>query len=1038
MAKRRVSRAPASVSRPGKGSITAQERMQEDAELLFRGIANEVLHADRSMFDSLTAHERKLVVDWLSTAIVDGEAENAIHDVLWEMDYVRKPVDIDTFIHDDFYFGQIAGNLHPKWKEDLFEVFDPNSGIFEWVMTGAIGIGKGLATSDVVLTPDGWKKVGDVRVGDQLVGKDGRPTRVEGVFPRGRLPLYRVEFDDGNYVQVDGDHLWDVQTPSQRYRGQGYQTIATRDLMSDLNIGNRVASKKWHIPLAEPVRFGAGPNLPIPPYALGALIGDGGLAHGSIRLSSMDLELVERVASELGVTPKHVGFGCDYRLVRERGDRDDHPLRVLRDLGLCVRSEQKRIPRDYLFASIEDRWELLRGLMDTDGWVQNRGKSSLFSSASSALAGDVQHLVESLGGVASRHVKKTTHLDAHILDIRLSHNPFWLPRKAGEWRPASKYRPRRMIASITPDREDDVVCFKVAAPDGLFLARHFIVTHNTTLAGVGLAYKLYCMSCLRDPALYYGLLPGSQIIFGVYSITKRQVADTGYHNIRGYIDACPYFRQQFPRSTKIDSLIDFEPRTRKKLKVIPGSTELHALGLNLFAFLMDEVNFMRVKDNKEAGVFTGQAYDLYNATYTRLLSRFTRPGGTLPGMMFLLSSRNAQTSFLEEHLRAVRSGEHSKRTHISDYALWEVKNKRFTWPGFKVEVGDRLSKSRLLRKGDTPRQNARVVEVPWEYHKPFTEDIDQALRDIAGVATFNLSPLISDRRSVFDAVRETMVHPFTRPEVVLDISDDVRIEDHFMKRTVARVKASRWVPKLNPNCPRFIHVDIGLTGDALGFAMGHVAGMVKHERTDEEGILSTVVNPFIIIDLMLRVTCSPGGEVDLAKVRGFIQFLKRIYPIQRVTFDRFQSDDSIQILKKVGIESGHQSMDKTDEAYLTLRSALFDRRIAMYAYEKFQDELLDLERDVKLRRVGRAGRVDHPTRSSKGGKGSKDVSDAVAGVVWLCMHDERARQSVVEIEPASAAVASKRSASDTTPPKPSPRVGVARTPWDDLRANVNV
>lgn len=706
MAKRQAKKRAASFARPGHGRITASSQLTEDAEVLFRRVSEEVLHGHRWVFDKLNAHERRLVIDWMSDAIVDGEAQNALHDVLWEMDYVRKPVDIKTFIHDDFYFGQIAGGLHPRWKDDLYEVFDPNSGIFEWVMTGAIGIGK------------------------------------------------------------------------------------------------------------------------------------------------------------------------------------------------------------------------------------------------------------------------------------------------------------------------------------------------TTLAGVGLAYKLYCMSCLRDPAAYYGLLAGSQVIFGVYSITKRQVADTGYHNIRGYIDASPYFRQQFPRSTKIDSLIDFEPRTRKKIKVIPGSTELHALGLNLFAFLMDEVNFMRVKDNKDQGVFTGQAYDLYNATYTRLLSRFTRPGGTLPGMMFLLSSRNAQTSFLEEHLRSVRSSVHSKSTHISDYALWECKNKNFTWPGFRVEVGDRVSKSRLLKKKEEPRKGAKVVEVPWEYHKPFTEDVDQALRDIAGVATFNLSPLISDRASVYDAVRTTLEHPFTREEIVIDTGDDVRIEDFFVKRTAARVKASRWVPKLNPESPRFIHVDIGLTGDALGFAMGHVAGLVKSDRVDAEGVVSTVTNPYIVIDLMLRVTSPPGGEVDLSKVRAFIQFLGRIYPILRVTFDQFQSKDSIQILKKLRFDSGHQSLDTTDEGYMTLKSALFDRRVAMYAYAKFQDEVLDLERDVKKRRIGRWGKVDHPTRSSKGGKGSKDIADAVAGVVWLCMNDDRALHSsviaadVLNSSPGDLALVQAKSASDTTASRPAPRVGAAKTTWDELRSNV--
>lgn len=663
---------------------------------MFTRVAEEVLHGDRELFDSLTPHERRVVVEWLTEALVEGKAETALHDVLWEIDHVRKPVSIEHFIHDDFYFGRVARDLHKKWKEDLYQVFAPGSPIFEWVMTGAIGIGK------------------------------------------------------------------------------------------------------------------------------------------------------------------------------------------------------------------------------------------------------------------------------------------------------------------------------------------------TTLAGIGMAYKLYQISCLRDPAKYYGLLPGSLIIFGVYSITKRQVSDTGYTNIRGYVDTSPYFAQQFPRSMKIDSKIDFYPHTKRRIQIIPGSTELHALGLNLFAFQMDEVNFMRVKDDKDAGVLKGQAYDLYNATYTRLLSRFTRKGGTLPGMMFLLSSRNAETSFLEEHLRKVKGSEHSHSTHVSDYALWEVKNKQFTWPGFQVEVGDRVAKSRLLREGDVPRKGARLVEVPWEYHKPFTEDVDQALRDIAGVATFNLSPLISDRTSVFEAVSSDLVHPFSSDPVVIDLEDPTLIEDYFLLKTVCKVTASKWGPKLNPQAPRYIHVDIGLTSDCLGLAMGHVAGRVKNERVNPDGTLSVVMNPYIVIDLMVRVKAKPGSEVDLSKVRAFLLYLRNIgFPITRVTFDQFQSSDSIQILKKERFDAGHQSVDRDDTAYLSLRSAFFDRRVATCEYRPFQDEVLDLQRDVKKRKV------DHPMRATNGGKGSKDVADAVAGVIWLCMNDERAMHSTIADIEIDRTGGNRRAAADMTVSKPSrTTVGGTRVPWEELKASL--
>lgn len=724
------------VSDPTKGSIKARTRLPNaDAERLFERVAEGVLHEDRTLFDSLNQHERNLVIRALSDAIVDPAGHSALHDVLWEVDYHTKPVDIETFIHDPYYLGKVASELHPKWKEDLYRVFGVGSPIFEWILTGAIGIGK------------------------------------------------------------------------------------------------------------------------------------------------------------------------------------------------------------------------------------------------------------------------------------------------------------------------------------------------TTLASIGLSRKLYEMSCLRDPPSYYGLLPESLIVFGIYSITKHQVADTGYFMVKGMIDTSPYFRLDFPRHMKIDSVVDFGPTTGKKIKVIPGSQELHALGLDLFSFLMDEVNFMRVKDDKEAGVQRGQAYSIYNATYTRLQSRFIRPGGTLPGMMFLLSSRNAETSFLEEHLNEVKNSGSSHATHVSDYALWEVKPAhKFTLPRFKVEVGDRTARSRLLTKArlvetgpnstkldisgeDPPRKGSRVVEVPGEFFVPFTKDIDQALRDIAGVATFNLSPLIGDRQSIYDAQNPDMQHPFSSETLVVSIDDDVQIAQLLDIRKIARVVRSRWTPLLNPTHPRFIHVDIGLRSDAYGFAMGHVAGIKKVTHLDvETGLESVEESPVIVIDLMFRAKAPPGSEVELLKGVTFIRYLSRIFPIAKVTYDGFQSASAIQMLNRGsrravvkpgaapirdrrGIEAGTQSVDRDEEAYLMLRSAHFERRIVMYPYQPYEDEVLDLQRDVS------EGRVDHPTKSSKGGPGSKDVTDAVAGVVYLCMNDPRALQvtSLQRFEAASQTDAGPVEL-QITPAQGQPgddrRVGFAGPLWEELRKNL--
>ena len=564
---------------------------------------------------------------------------------------------------------------------------------------------------------------------------------------------------------------------------------------------------------------------------------------------------------------------------------------------------------------------------------------------------------------------------------------------------------------------------------------------KTTLAMVALAYRLHCFSCLRDPPAYYGLLPQSLIIFGIYSITKRQVADTGYFKLRGYVDTSPYFQREFPRSNHIDSQIDFEKTTGKKLKVIPGSRELHALGLDLFSFSMDEVNFMREKTDKERGMIVGQAYDLYNATRTRIATRFIRPGGMIPGIMLLMSSRQAQTAFLERHLKQVQGAE---STHVSDYAIWETKAKtKFTKPRFKVEVGDRLSASRVLAKGDVPRKGSKVIEVPGEFRPDFAEDVDEALRNIAGVATFNVSPFIRDRASIYDAIRDGIPNPFTRNEIVLDVMDDVQLAEFFQMKLVCRVHQGRWVPRINPAAPRFGHTDLSLSGDCAGIAMGHVSGITQTERTMDDGTVSQEPKVFIILDFMLRIRPPSSSEIDLSKIRAFWFYIHKFFPLRRVTFDGFQSADSMQLInkaKKPNLEAGLVSVDKTSMPYDSLRSAHFDRRIAMYRYNPYIDEVLDLERHVLL---SNKIKVDHPIKATQGGRGSKDVSDAGAGVVWTCVTDERATIAAPFLadDPINTVLMNRVVDPATTPPEKS---GAAKKrhadgrgmDWENLRGNV--
>lgn len=355
--------------------------------------------------------------------------------------------------------------------------------------------GRAEPLTAIIPTPEGGKKMGDVKVGDLVYGSDGRPTRVTGVFPQGVKPVVDIEFSDGSIVRCSRDHLWNTRTPSQRNRNQKFTTKTADEIQRTLK--NRHGQKNHEIPLvSSPVEIASTP-VPIDPYLLGCLLGDGTISGGSIHFCTADEELVGLIGDLLpaGVKIKHNASsrdGYDYYVTGDSSAAN--PVKdALRELGLWgCKANTKSVPLVYLHNSASTRLEVLRGLMDTDGSVfeHRSGKSRVqFYSTSPQLANDVKWIVESLGGIARLRVKSTpkngTHKsgfghnhDMNIVDIVLpaSINPFRLTRKANKFNPCALVR---LIVDVRDVGQEECQCISVAAKDSLYLTGNFIVTHNT-------------------------------------------------------------------------------------------------------------------------------------------------------------------------------------------------------------------------------------------------------------------------------------------------------------------------------------------------------------------------------------------------------------------------------------------------------------------------------------------------------------------------------------------------------------------------------
>jgi type IV secretory pathway VirB4 component len=371
------------------------------------------------------------------------------------------------------------------------------------LLVGETGSGKALDLETPILTPRGWKRMGDIRAGEAVVGRDGTPTTVVGVFPQGKKDAFRVTFSDGTSLVACAEHLWAVRTRLQKWRGRDYKVMSTGDIIEHMRAGR----EPLYIPMVEPVEF-TDKALPIDPYVLGALLGDGTLYSSSARFTSADNEIVEEIATLLPTgTDVYCYRGTDYRFkatvrrdVRQQRGVYELPIQqknsltvALGNLGLLgKKSYEKAIPDAYLFASVEQRLRLLQGLFNTDG--SPSGASCDYTTTSAHLASQVRFLVESLGGTVRLKKRRTTYVyKGERRDGRTSYRLraslrsglqlFSLQRKRDALNERTVYQPTRAIVSVEPVGVRDMQCIAVDAADHLYVADHCIVTHNTTLAG---------------------------------------------------------------------------------------------------------------------------------------------------------------------------------------------------------------------------------------------------------------------------------------------------------------------------------------------------------------------------------------------------------------------------------------------------------------------------------------------------------------------------------------------------------------------------
>ena len=505
------------------------------------------------------------------------------------------------------------------------------------------------------------------------------------------------------------------------------------------------------------------------------------------------------------------------------------------------------------------------------------------------------------------------------------------------------------------------------------------------IASIGVAYVMYKILCLRDPWQFFKLADSGKFNISFFNLTKTLSASRGFQNIHNLLLRSPWFLTKGVQTTEGGEPFLDIPQFSYSLGS-PYSKGFGNIGEHVIASLMDEVDSPTESDKQRIRVLKA-----YESTMRRFESRFldTKTSTTL-AKFFLVSSKQDEMSFLEVFVEQMK---HSGKVYVADIPLWEAKSpKSYCGIKFFFIVGDQYIPPRMTdSKEEADKaviEGFRIVEVPIEYKEYFERDMIGAARDLAGISVkgFRKSKLFAAERFLSDCYDPTKIDPVAMPTVMIGLKDEVDIINFVDITKIRR-------PKTNP---RFIHYDMGLTGDAFGLACSSIVGWDDQIMEKEDGTFSKIRVPVIETDFALRLKAKEGDEIPLHKVRKFILDLRaRGFNIKKVTADlRLLSADSLQILKNAGIDADYLSVDKDIQHYLNFRNLVYEKRWKFHKQPFLHFELKFLEVDKDK------GKIDHPEQVKDielleaGGyqevvmKGSKDLADAVCGSIASCILSE--------------------------------------------------
>lgn len=842
----------------------------------------------------------------------DAERSRVIFEVVGKELYKEYPVDMRTFIHDPYFLGSIYSDIiFPIWEDTLYDIYPAPfcKKYNEAILSCAT---RCFAKGTKVRMFDGSiKNVEDVVVGDELMGPDNKPRTIKSLS-KGTQPMYEVNPIKGRPFTCNERHLL--------YLKNVHSNEVIEVETGEFNEWSDLEKDHWRLIHSNAIEYSK-KDLKVSPYLFGFWLA--GFMHSDI------------------------------------------PMESLPYLQSTIINKCRRIPKEYLTSSLTDRRELLAGIIDA--FLPSSNKTPRYTGyrlllmKTNDLLLDVEELCQSMG------------LSCHIVSQDENNSRVYI---SGDMRNISC----RYIKNNVPDvvKKDVLLTgFNVTAKgvgefygfevdgDHLFLLQDYMIVRNSgksTTIVISALYEMYLLLCMISPYKTLNVKNTANLTFAFLSKDNPTACSQVGEDVHKGLTQSPYFVDVITNNLSFSNLDKKGVQVTNNILLKAGSTVNVLTGTDLIFGCLDEANMPSPKISAETLVDVRTK--LYRTMVDRRNATFSK-APALTGMIWLTSSPMDEGDVIGERIDEVISNDIQNVYIMDNIPRWVARNE-MKEDTFDFFLGSNTQDPCIVEESDLSLEDLeedRIIKVPrvTEYLNYFRTKPRLAIQEVAGRRTVAENAFFNSV-SPFELVFNKENHIFKQDDLRINVGTFTDVSDYLYNKEYFKNPD-------HPECYRYIHLDMAEKKDRFGMASVYCR-MVKY--TGEGGNTLRVRKYFI--DFCLGVSSSRGEAVDLLKILEFIYGLKKQgYPVKKVTTDSHQGELARQLLRRHGVETEYQSVEKTKDAYFFLKNLILTQTLSGFKNKILTRELAGLRETNK--RVEKA-------------KGSTDdLCDALAGACFLASQD---------------------------------------------------